>query len=135
MNSLTWPEYFMEVAQALSLKSKDPETKVGTVIVNRDNHIIATGYNGMPAGMIEDCTLWERPTKYNYVIHAEANAICHSTKSLKNCTLYTTMYPCPECAKLIAASKIKQVYYRSPKYENEVTRDIFRRCNINIGQI
>lgn len=135
MHKLTWPQYFMDIAEAVARKSKDPETKVGTVIIDQDNHIIATGFNGMPAGMPEDESLWQRPTKYGYVIHSEMNAICHATKSLKDSTLFTTMFPCQECAKLIAASKIKHVYFKDSKYDNEVTRDIFRRCDITLQKL
>lgn len=130
-----WNQYFMKIAQSASLRSKDPETQVGCVIVDEEGHIVSTGYNGMPTGMKEDIELWKRPVKYDYVCHAEANAICHTTKSLKDCILYCTLYPCKECAKLIASCKIKKVFYSNPKYENEITKEIFKRCNIECIKI
>ncbi|MCB0298976.1 MAG: cytidine deaminase, partial [Calditrichaeota bacterium] len=67
----------MGIAVFTSLRSKDPNSKVGAVIVNRENHIVGTGYNGFVAGIDEQRFRWERDgdwleTKYPYVVHAEA---------------------------------------------------------------
>ncbi len=132
---MNWNEYFMNIADAVKLRSKDPNTKVGCTIRGQDNHVVATGFNGFPPGMIETDELWERPTKYTYVVHAEANAIIHSIQPLKGTTLYTTLFPCSECAKLIAAAGIKQVYYKDDKYKNDTSLDIFQRCNITIEKL
>ena len=77
---LSWDEYFMGIAVFTSLRSKDPSSKVGAVIVNEKNRIVGTGYNGFVAGIDESAFSWEREgewlhTKYPYVVHAEANAI------------------------------------------------------------
>lgn len=122
---LSWDEYFMGIAVFTSLRSKDPNSKVGAVIVNNDNHILGTGYNGFVAGVDEKAFSWEREgewlqTKYPYVVHAEANAILNSTASdLSNCRIYTTLFPCNECAKKIAQKKIKGVVFLSDKYKGE----------------
>ena len=122
---LSWDEYFMGIAIFTSLRSKDPNSKVGAVIVNRDNHIVGTGYNGFFAGVDEGLFSWERQgewlqTKYPYVVHAEANAILNSTTSdLSGCRIYTTLFPCNECAKKIAQKKIEEVIYLSDKYRGE----------------
>lgn len=130
-----WSQYFMEIAKAVSNRSKDPMTAVGAVIVNKDNHIIGTGYNGFPSNYVETPELWERPTKYDHVIHAEANALLNSTQSCAHSKLYITLFPCKECAKLIAGAKIKQVYYLDNKYENEQTKDIFKRSGVHLIQL
>lgn len=122
---LSWDEYFMGIAIFTSLRSKDPNSKVGAVIVNSDNHIVGTGYNGFVAGADESIFSWEREgewlqTKYPFVVHAEANAILNSTTSdLHNCRIYTTLYPCNECAKKIAQKKIGEVVYLWDKYRGE----------------
>ncbi len=122
---LSWDEYFMGIAIFTSLRSKDPNSKVGAVIVNQDNHIVGTGYNGFVAGANEALFSWEREgewlnTKYPYVVHAEANAILNATTSdLKGCRIYTTLFPCNECAKKIAQKKIQEVVYLSDKYRGE----------------
>jgi dCMP deaminase len=122
---LSWDEYFMGIAIFTSLRSKDPSSKVGAVIVNNQNHIVGTGYNGFIAGVDESKFSWEREgnwinTKYPYVVHAEANAILSSTTDdLRNCRIYATLFPCNECAKHIAQKKIKEVIYLWDKYRGE----------------
>ena len=77
---LSWDEYFMGVAILSGMRSKDPNTQVGSCIVSGDNKILSMGYNGMPTGCDDDRMPWERTgtpldTKYMYVCHAELNAI------------------------------------------------------------
>jgi dCMP deaminase len=111
---MNWDHYFMEIARTVALRSKDPATRVGAVIVEPVTHAVkATGYNGMPAGMIETPELWERPTKYKFICHAEANAIHFAARNgapVSGCTLYVTgLFPCSNCAKAIVQSGIKRV--------------------------
>ena len=125
MTHLSWDEYFMGIAIFTSLRSKDPNSKVGAVTVNERNHIVATGYNGFVAGIDEKRFRWEREgdwleTKYPYVVHAEANAILNATTNdLRNCRIYATLFPCNECAKHIAQKRIGEVIYLSDKYRGE----------------
>ncbi|MFU8792808.1 MAG: deoxycytidylate deaminase [Acholeplasmataceae bacterium] len=119
---ITWDQYFMGVAQLSALRSKDPSTQVGACIVNTDKRIIGIGYNGFPMGCDDRTFPWHNDgqlldTKYPYVVHAEANAILNATTSLKNASIYVTLFPCNECAKLIIQSGIKHIYYVSNKYE------------------
>ncbi len=119
---ISWDEYFMGVAILSSLRSKDPNTKVGACIVNDKKRIVGIGYNGLPYGCSDDEYPWEREggfldTKYPYVVHAEPNAILNSTTSLENATLYVTLFPCHECAKLIIQSGIKEIVYMGDKYD------------------
>jgi dCMP deaminase len=131
---LSWDEYFMGIALFTSLRSKDPSSKVGAVIVNHKNRIIGTGYNGFIAGIDESRFSWEREgewlrTKYPYVVHAEANAILNSTTSqMEDCRIYSTLYPCNECAKKIAQKEIKEVVYLSDKHREQD----FHQASINI---
>lgn len=118
---INWDEYFMGVAILSSFRSKDPNTKVGTCIVNEDKRIVGVGYNGMPRGCDDNFFPWGKEgeylsQKYLYVVHAELNAILNATCSLKKCTLYTALFPCNECCKAIIQSGIKRVYYLSDKY-------------------
>ena len=142
MKKLTWEEYFLALVQITSLRSKDPNTKVGTIIVNPKNRIISTGYNGMPLG--DDTFTWKKEhkdyyqTKYAYAIHAELNAILNSTRSVENSTLYTTLFPCSQCAKTIAQSEIKKVIYKEDKYSHTkdiiASKKIFDQCNVEYKQ-
>lgn len=138
---MKWNEYFMSIALISSKRSKDPNTKVGTCIVNPKKRIVGVGYNGMPKGLDESFS-WEREgddTKYKYVVHAELNAILNSIKDLDECTLYTTLFPCPECAKAIVQSGIKKVFYMSDKYDgtedNKAAKKIFNECNIDFVEL
>lgn len=120
---ISWDEYFMGVALLSSYRSKDPNTKVGACIVNTDKRIIGIGYNGFPFGCLDEVFPWAREgetldTKYPYVVHAEPNAILNSTSSLKGATLYVTLFPCNECAKLIIQSGIKHIVYMQDKYKD-----------------
>lgn len=120
-NYISWDQYFMGVAILSSKRSKDPSTKVGACIVNEDKKIVGIGYNGFPKGCNDDVFPWCREgsflnVKYPYVVHAEPNAILNSTVSLKNATLYVTLFPCNECVKLIIQSGIKEIVYMDDKY-------------------
>ena len=130
-----WNNYFMSIAKTVSTRSKDSQTQVGCVIVDKNNHIIATGYNGFKPGAIETPEQWDRPYKYQWVIHAEENAIANSVCSCKDSILYVTMFPCSVCAEKISAAGIKKVYYVDDKYYNDETINIFIKSNIKIKEI
>jgi dCMP deaminase len=116
--NFSWKEYFMLQALMASQKSKDPSTKVGCVIVDKQNKQVGMGYNGFPAGVDESKLSWDKTsnkgpayTKYPFVIHAEVNAILNASKDIQGCDVYVTLHPCNECAKLLVASKVSNVYY------------------------
>lgn len=135
-NVPSWSAYFMEIAKTVSSRSKDPMTKVGCVIVNKDNNIIGTGYNGFPKDCIETEEMWQRPEKYKWVIHAELNCLLHTTENAKGATLYTTLYPCPECSKAISAAGIRKVVYLDDKYKNEISERILEEMsNIKVMKL
>ena len=117
---ISWDEYFMGVALLAAKRSKDPNTQVGACIVDSNNVILTTGYNGFPIGCSDDEFPWDREgeiTKYPYVVHAELNAILNASgKSLKGARIYVALFPCNECAKAIIQSGIKEVVYLSDKY-------------------
>ena len=123
---ISWDQYFMGVAILSSKRSKDPSTQVGACIVNKDKRIVGIGYNGFPIGIDDDVFPWGKKgdyvnTKYPYVVHAEPNAILNATTSLKDCTIYVTLFPCCECAKLIIQSGIKEIVYISDKNASDDT--------------
>ena len=126
---INWDAYFMGIAILSSHRSKDPGTQVGACIVSPTNRILSVGYNGMPTGCDDDIMPWAREgapmdTKYLYVCHAELNAILnYGGGSIRGATVYSTLFPCNECAKAIIQSGISEVVYISDKYaETESTR-------------
>lgn len=141
---LSWDEYFIALAKVSAFRSKDPNTKVGAVIVNGKKRVIALGYNGMPNGNDTDFS-WEREgqnsedTKYPYVIHAEMNAILNATTPVDGATLYVTHFPCSACAKLIVQSGIKKICYTNDLYKDTedgiIAKKIFKVSNVEIQQL
>ncbi len=123
-NYISWDEYFMGVARLSAMRSKDPHTQVGACIVNQKMRIIGIGYNGFPYGVEDDTFPWIKEgewldSKYPYVVHAEPNAILNSTVSLDDATLYVTLFPCNDCAKLIIQSGIKELVFLEDKYHED----------------
>lgn len=106
-------KYWMGIAEAVSLKSHDVETKVGAVLINNDTGgVIATGYNGFVRGAPDDELPTTRPDKYQYMVHAEENLMAHCARegvSVNNCTLVITMSPCQKCLRLMWQAGITEV--------------------------
>ena len=119
---IAWDDYFMGVSLLAADRSKDPSTQVGACIVSDDNRILSTGYNGFPQGCSDDDFPWNRDasageTKYNFVVHAELNAILNAGgKSLVGSRIFVSLFPCHECAKAIIQAGVKEVVYLSDKY-------------------
>ena len=110
MASLKWDERFMAMAELVASWSKDPSTQVGCVIVRPDRTVVSVGYNGFPRGVQDfDSRYEDREQKYRLVVHAEANAIVTAAEPLASATMYCTLFPCCECAKLIIQSGVKEV--------------------------
>lgn len=93
MKNLSWDERFMRIAVEVSSWSKDPDTKVGTVIISKDGRKISWGYNGFPKGIADDSRLNDRGLKRKLMVHAELNALSNADFSLTGSALYSTMYP------------------------------------------
>jgi dCMP deaminase len=121
---LSWDEYFMGIAVLSAKRSKDPSTQVGACIVNKDKRILSMGYNGMPRCCSDDEFPWDKndnplDSKYLYVCHAELNAILNCDRgNVRDCIVYTTLFPCNECAKAIIQSGISEVVYMEDKYSD-----------------
>lgn len=108
---------YMKMALAMSDLSYSKRNKVGCIIVSNDGQVISQGYNGTPTGMDNECEYidenGELKTKEE-VLHAESNAISKCAKyrsSTIDSTVYVTLSPCLDCAKLIIQAGIKRVVY------------------------
>ena len=121
---LSWDDYFMSVAFLSALRSKDPNKQVGAVITGPDRIILGIGYNGFPRGCSAHHLPWAKKsisgspldTKYPYVCHAEMNAIMNKNgASIKGASIYVTMFPCNNCAKLLIQAGIREVIYYEDK--------------------
>lgn len=104
MSEIThWDFRFMHLAHLISSWSKDPNTRVGAVIVDKDNRIVSIGYNGLPKGISDkDEILQDRDLKNQMIIHAERNALLFAESSrLLGSTIYTWPFPsCSQCTSL-----------------------------------
>lgn len=120
--ALDWDEYFILIALFTSLRSKDPRRQVGAVLVDSFKHIVGTGYNGFVRKSDERFFTWHNEgdwlrTKHPFVVHAEQNAILNATTNrLDDCVIYTTLFPCNQCALMIAQKGIQEVVYLSDKF-------------------
>jgi len=102
----------MRMAREWAKLSHCERKQVGSLIV-KDRMIIADGFNGSPTGFPNPCEDASGNTHW-YVLHAEANAItklARSNNSAEGATLYITLSPCRECAKLIHQAGITRVVY------------------------
>ena len=125
MFSEKWHSRFMDVALLVSSWSKDPSTKVGCVIVSPEKAILSMGYNGFPRGVNDNIPARQnvREIKYEFVVHAEENAILNAGRRgtrLDGGILYVTMPPCTRCAGSIIQSGIKEVVYLSPNEQKRI---------------
>ena len=141
---ISWDDYFMGLAHLSGLRSKDPNTQVGACIVDKDNKVVSIGYNGMPRGCNDEDYPWDREggfldTKYAFVVHAELNAILNASRSVNDCSIYVSLFPCNECAKAIIQSGIKKIVYESDKYDgtdgNLASKKMLRDAGIELVQL
>lgn len=112
---MTWPEYYLAIAESVKLKSKDIRTQIGAVIVGSDKQIVSTGYNSFPRNIVDNNQDRQvRPEKYFWMEHAERNAIYNAALngvSTKGTSIYLTCgIPCSDCARGIINAGIKKVY-------------------------
>jgi|688.fasta_scaffold00614_21 dCMP deaminase len=108
----SWDEYFLDLCKVVSTRSKDPSTQHGSVIVDNQNRIVSTGYNGSSRYIDDNYIDWSRPAKYHLLIHAEENSLWSAEKrNLEGCIIYVTGKPCSGCMLRISHSGIKRVVY------------------------
>ncbi|MEG6512165.1 cytidine/deoxycytidylate deaminase family protein [Desulforamulus ruminis] len=142
----SWEEYFMQITQVVASRSTCLRRKVGAAIV-KDNRILATGYNGAPAGLahcMERGCLREKlgiPSGQRHelcrALHAEQNAIIqaavHGT-AIQGSMIYVTTQPCVMCSKMIVNAGIKKVIFAGD-YPDELSLEIFDEAGVELVRI
>lgn len=142
-----WDEYFMGIAQVVSLRSNCIKRKVAAVLV-KDKRIIATGYNGTPRG-VKNCneggcprcnSFAESGTKLDECLcsHAEENAITQSAYhgvNIKGATLYTTYSPCLICTKMILNSGIAEVVYNHAYSVTDIALHLLQEAGVKVRKL
>lgn len=107
-----WDEYFMNICEAVKLRSPD-HYKVGSVLVSiKNNRIISTGYNSIASSLNDNIDWSQRDFISDVVIHAEMNVLLYCESKFEDSILYTTTSPCTNCLKMLSASKIKKIIYK-----------------------
>lgn len=132
----------MDIAKAVSMRSKDPRTKVGSVITCSDNRIVSTGYNGFEPAAEENSLKWAPIIKSSFVIHSEANAIS-SAEGLDiqlhrlDPTIYVTLCPCRGCADRIVEAGIRRVVMKEMRAEHKYYEAIHTmlRAGIKVNRL
>ncbi len=111
-----WHVRFLDMANLAASWSKDPDRKVGAVIVDGNRRVVAMGYNGFPRGVTDLKTRMKSvDEKLALSVHAELNAILNATTSVAGCILYVNSFPCHECAKAIVQAGLGLVVAPQPR--------------------
>lgn len=137
--SRKWDLRFMRIADLeVAQWSKDKSSKVGAVIV-KDREIVTSGFNGMPRGCNDNVKArHERPEKYHWMIHAEANAIVNAArqgKSTLDCDIYLNWYPCDVCSGLVVNAGIKRIFCdKEPEWDHLKWGEDFKRARTILAE-
>jgi dCMP deaminase len=124
--------YFMNKAREIAAEhSHDRSTKVGCVIVDRNDEIAVMGVNAFPHGVNRDVDArHERPEKYLWIEHAERNAIYGAAVagiSLAGCRAYLPWFPCMDCARALVQSGIVELVAVQPDLNDPRWGEDFKR--------
>jgi dCMP deaminase len=143
----SWNEYFMTITREVAERSTCMRAKVGAVIV-RDRSILATGYNGSPAGLPHctevGCLVYESRTPDGDVeqncyrtIHAEINAISQAARNgaaIRDADIYVTHTPCIHCLKVLINTGVRTVFY-AKEYKLNTVADLLKNTPIKLVQV
>lgn len=130
-----WDEYFMKIAETVALKSKDPSSKMGCVIVDKNKRVVSVGYNGMIQGADESkMTLSERPMKYYFAIHSEMNALLYAKRDLSDCTIYNRVATCENCLKYCLQAGVKRFVYKELRVHSHSTDPKHSMTNVETDE-
>ena len=111
-----WTKRFLELADTVASWSRDPSTKVGSVITDSKNRVVSLGFNGFPQGVSDDMAAYgQREVRLARTIHAEENALAFARRDLTNCAIYVTHPPCAHCTAMIIQSGIALVVFWEPE--------------------
>lgn len=144
---LSWDQYFMRIAMLVADRATCTRAKIGAVIV-KDKNVIATGYNGSPAGHPHctdvGCLVYtsrnpdgEEEENCFRTIHAEINAVAQAAKhgvEINGANIYVTASPCYHCLKTLMNTGIRRIYYLKP-YKIDRIRPLLENTDIELIQV
>jgi len=139
----SWDEYFCTITGDVAERSTCLRRHVGAIIV-KDKRILATGYNGAPAGLAHclevGCLREQRGipsgTRQELCrgLHAEQNAVIQAARhgiSIEGATVYCTNQPCVTCAKILVNAGIVEVVYVNP-YPDELAQAMLEEAGVTV---
>lgn len=111
---IEWDKFFLSMCFMVRMRSLDPSTKHGCVVVDKDHNVLSMGYNSAPRNCDDEQVPTERPDKYDWMVHSEEAAIANAARngvSLYGATFYITGPPCKRCLRdMINCGANKLVY-------------------------
>lgn len=134
----SWDEYFMATALLIASRSACGRLHVGCVLVSGGEHrnrIVAAGYNGFLPGCAHDSRV--REGHEQGTVHAEQNAIADAARrgvSVAGATAYISHFPCPNCAKVLAAAGIRAVKYHFDYDNDPLVSDLLADAGVPIDR-
>ena len=143
----SWHQYFLTITRNVAERSTCTRAKVGAVIV-RDKNILATGYNGAPAGMPHctdvGCLVYQSRTPSGELeencfrtIHAEINAIAQAAKNgaaIRDADIYVTHTPCIHCFKVLVNTGIRRIFY-DREYKRDTLAELLRNTDVTLQRV
>lgn len=136
----SWEEYFMDLAFMVSTRSTCDRAFVGCVLVNKDNRIVSTGYNGSLSGN-PHCDKIGHTMRDGHCIatlHAEMNALLYCAKegiSVNGSTCYVTHFPCLNCTKALIQAGISKIYYDNDYRMDDYALEILEKNNVHYEKL
>lgn len=136
-----WDDYLMGFAQHAATKSKD-STKVGAVLTS-ERRVLLTAYNGPPAGVEDSPDRRERPRKYLFASHAEANLVAFAARTgirTEGCKVYVTHFPCSSCARSLIQAGVSCIAVGGgstsvPQEEFEAAAVMFAEAGVEVERL
>ncbi|MEJ2723217.1 MAG: cytidine/deoxycytidylate deaminase family protein [Deltaproteobacteria bacterium] len=146
MSRPSWPEYFMAIAEMVAKRSTCLRRSVGAILV-KDKRILATGYNGAPAGLkhceevgcLRESSSIPSGQRHELCrgLHAEQNVIIQAAYhgiSIKGATLYCTNKPCVICSKMLINAGIQEIYYEEG-YDDALSDHMLAEAGVEVTRL
>lgn len=137
----SWHNYFMNLALLAAERSTCDRANVGAIITNKENRIVATGYNGSVGNKTPHCDDIGHVMRDGHCIatqHAELNCLCYCAKegiAVKGCNIYVTHFPCLNCTKALIQSGIECIYYLNDYRIDDYALELLNINNIKYEKI
>lgn len=142
---MNWQEYLYGFAEHAARKSKD-STQVGAALVGPEREVRLTAFNGPPRGVEDTEARRERPTKYLFASHAEANLVAFAAREgirTKGCTVYVTHPPCAACARTMIQAGVAELVVGNGQFaasavweqENAAAEAMFAEAGVKLSRL